>query len=118
LLKRLQLISYHSDRDLLIRQVVTANTYNFISLEELAFLCYMTLSTFKRRFASLYGTSPKKWFQEKRMEKAAKMLRNSNLNLTEIHLELGYENLSSFIQSFKQVYGTTPKQYRLNSLDV
>ena len=51
------------------------------------------------------------------MEKAARMLRNSNLDLTEIHLELGYENLSSFIQSFKQVYGTTPKQYRIDSLD-
>lgn len=117
LLKRLQLNSYHSDSDLLIRQVVTANLYNSISVEELAFLSYTTLSTFKRRFASLYGSSPKKWFQEKRMEKAAQMLRNSNLDLTEIHLELGYENLSSFIQSFKQIYGTTPKQYRIDSLD-
>lgn len=116
--KRLQLNSFHSDRDLLIRQVVTANMCNSISVEELAFLCYSTISTFKRRFANLYGSSPKKWFQVKRMEKAAQMLRSSKFDLSEIHLELGYENLSSFIHSFKQVYGITPKQYRLENLDV
>jgi AraC-like DNA-binding protein len=106
-----------SERDHLIRQVVTANMYNMVTVEELAFLCYMTLSTFKRHFANLYGTSPRKWFQEKRMQKAAEMLKNSKLDLSEIHLELGYENLSGFIQSFKQIYGTTPKQYRLSILD-
>jgi AraC-like DNA-binding protein len=109
--------NYPSERDRLIRQVVTANMYQVITVEELAFLCCMTLSTFKRHFADLYATSPRKWFQQKRMQKAAEMLRNSNTDLSEIYLELGYENLSSFIQSFKQIYGTTPKQYRLNHLD-
>ena len=109
--------SYPSERDILIRKVVAANMYQVITVEELAFLCCMTLSTFKRHFADLYGISPGKWFQQQRMQKAAEMLRNSNLDLSEIHLELGYENLSSFIQSFKQIYGTTPKQYRRNSLD-
>jgi AraC-like DNA-binding protein len=109
---------YNSDKDLLIRQAITNNIYSVITVEELAFLCNMTLSTFKRHFAKLYGTSPKKWFLEKRMQKAAQMLRKGNHNSSEIYLELGYENLSSFIQSFKQVYGTTPKQYQLKNLNV
>ncbi|MFD2284644.1 helix-turn-helix domain-containing protein [Pedobacter petrophilus] len=110
--------NYSSDKVFLIRQVITANIYNVMTVEELAFLCSMTLSTFKRNFAELYGTSPKKWFLEKRMQKAAQMLRKSDLHSSEIYLELGYENLSSFIQSFKQIYGTTPKQYQLNKLNV
>lgn len=116
-LKRLHFNSYDSDQDVLIRQVVTANIYNVITVEELAFLSHMTLSTFKRQFARIYGKSPKKWFQDKRMQKAAQILKTSNVNVSEIYLELGYQNLSSFIQSFKQVYGTTPKQYRLNGLN-
>jgi AraC-like DNA-binding protein len=104
--------------DLLIRQAVNANIYNSITVEELAFLCYMSLSTFKRRFAKIYGSSPSKWLLDKRMRKAAEMLKQSNLKATDIYLELGYENLSSFIQSFKQAHGTTPKQYQLNSLNV
>jgi AraC-like DNA-binding protein len=117
-LKRLHFNSYDSDQDVLIRQVVTANIYNVITVEELSFLSHMTLSTFKRQFARIYGKSPKKWFLDKRMQKAAQMLKTSNVNVSEIYLELGYQNLSSFIQSFKQVYGTTPKQYRLNGLNV
>jgi AraC-like DNA-binding protein len=73
----------------------------------------MSLSSFKRRFARIYGNSPNRWLLEKRMERAAKMLRQEKRKASEIYYELGYENLSSFIQSFKQVYGTTPKQYQL-----
>lgn len=116
-LKKLHLNGYDSAQDVLIRQVVTANIYNVITVEELAFLSYMTLSTFKRQFARIYGKSPRKWFQDKRMQKAAQILKTSNVNLSEIYMELGYQNLSSFIQSFKQIYGTTPKQFRLSSLN-
>jgi AraC-like DNA-binding protein len=104
--------------DSLIRQAVMANIFNAITVEELAFLCCMSLSTFKRRFAKIYGSSPNKWLLQKRMERAAQMLELGESKASDIYLELGYENLSSFIHSFKQVYGTTPKQYQLNRLDV
>ncbi|WP_420152093.1 helix-turn-helix domain-containing protein, partial [Siphonobacter sp.] len=78
-----------------------------------AFLCHTSLSTFKRRFAKIYGTSPNKWFLEKRMQKAAQLLKQGDYKVSEVYYEIGYENLSSFIQSFKQVYGVTPKQYQL-----
>ncbi len=68
------LFNYDSDRDLLIRQAVTANMFYTITAEELAFLCNMTLSTFKRHFGKIYGTSPSKWILAKRMEKAAQYL--------------------------------------------
>ena len=114
---RLHSYSYNSDKDLLVRQAVTANIYSVITVEELAFVCNMTLSTFKRHFAKLYGTSPNKWLFEQRMHKAAQMLREGSANASEIYMELGYENLSSFIKAFKQVHGTTPKQYQLSNLN-
>lgn len=67
---------------------------------------------FKRRFANLYGISPGRWLLERRMEKAAALLRQADRQVSELSDELGYENLSSFIQSFKQFYGVTPKQYQ------
>jgi AraC-like DNA-binding protein len=105
--------SWHVDDDLLVREAVTANIYNTVTVEELAFLCHMSLSTFKRRFAKIYNTSPNKWLLEKRMQKAAHLLKQGECKASEIYFELGYENLSSFIQSFKQVHGITPKQYQL-----
>jgi AraC-like DNA-binding protein len=108
-------MSYEASDDLIVRQAVTSHINSNITVEELAFLCNMSLSTFKRRFARIYGNSPNRWLLEKRMERAAKMLLQDDRKASEIYYELGYENLSSFIQSFKQVYGITPKQYQLSN---
>ena len=102
-----------TNENLIIRQAVTSHINSNITVEELAFLCNMSLSSFKRHFARLYGNSPNRWLLEKRMETAAQLLRQHNRKASEIYFELGYENLSSFIQSFKQVHGITPKQYQL-----
>jgi AraC-like DNA-binding protein len=104
-----------SDDDLIVRQAVTSHLHSNITVEELAFLCNMSLSTFKSRFARMYCNIPNRWLLVKRMERAAKMLQQDDCKASEIYYELGYENLSSFIQSFKQVYGKTPKQYQLTN---
>lgn len=111
-------MSYEADEDLIVRQAVSSHIDSNMTVEEFAFLCNMSLSSFKRRFARIYGNSPNKWLLEKRMERAAKMLRQDKRKASEIYYELGYENLSSFIQSFKQIYGITPKQYQLSNLNV
>ncbi|HXO74941.1 MAG TPA: AraC family transcriptional regulator [Puia sp.] len=97
------------DRQLLA--AVEGNLHHAITVEELAFLCNMSLSTFKRRFARVYGTSPNKWLLQKRMEQAA-LLLNRNAKPSEVYHRVGYENHSSFTQSFKQVYGVTPREYQ------
>jgi len=112
-IQQIRKMSSEANDDLLIRQAITSHINSNITVEELAFLCNMSLSSFKRKFARMYGNSPNKWLLEKRMEKAASMLRHDNRKASEIYYELGYENLSSFIQSFKQIYGKTPKQYQL-----
>lgn len=114
-IQQLRNLGYQADDDLLIRQAVTASIGNAVTVEELAFLCHMSLSTFKRRFVKIYSTSPNKWLLEKRMQKAAQLLKQGDFKASEIYFELGYENLSSFIQSFKLIHGITPKQYQLSN---
>ncbi len=114
-LQKIRGMSQEAADDIFIRQAVNANIDYPISIGELAFLCNTSLSTFKRRFAGIYGTSPSKWLLEKRMQKAAALLKQGKSTASEIYYELGYQNLSSFIQSFKQVHGITPKQYQLSN---
>ncbi|SEV92452.1 AraC-type DNA-binding protein [Chitinophaga sp. YR573] len=101
-----------NQEDLIIRKAVEANIGNYITIDELAFLCNMSLSTFKRKFSKLYSTSPNKWFLQKRMELAAALLRNSNEKPSDIYHKVGYENHSSFTHSFKQIFGLTPSEYQ------
>jgi AraC-like DNA-binding protein len=112
-LQQLRSLGQEANEEVLVRQAVTAHVDRPIAVEELAFLCHMSLSTFKRRFAQLYGTSPQRWLLARRMEKAATLLRQPGRTVSELSDELGYENPSSFSQSFKQVYGVTPKQYQV-----
>jgi AraC-like DNA-binding protein len=113
-LSHLRRLGQEAPEEVRIRQAVTAHVDSPITVEELAFLCHLSLSTFKRRFAQLYGTSPTHWLLQQRMAKAAHLLRESPRHVGELAGELGYENLSSFIESFKQFYGVTPKQYQLS----
>jgi len=95
-----------------IRNVVERNIGNAVSLDELAFLCNMSLSTFKRRFEKIYSTSPNKWFLQQRMELAKDLLRHHGEKPGEVFYKVGYQNHSSFSQSFKQVVGVTPKEFQ------
>lgn len=100
-----------------LQAVVEGNVEHPVTIEELAFLCNMSLSTFKRRFARVYGTSPNKWLLQKRMERAA-LLLNQQVKPSEVYFLVGYENHSSFTQSFKQVYGITPSEFQRGVMNV
>ena len=100
-----------TDRQL--QAAVENNLTYSVTVEELAFLCNMSLSTFKRRFARIYGTSPNKWLLQRRMQQAVLLLQQQ-AKPSEIYFQLGYENHSSFSQSFKQAYGITPREFQKN----
>lgn len=48
---------------------------------------------------------------EKRMERAALLLRNTTLSIEEISSLLGYSNHSNFFKAFKEYYKKTPREY-------
>ncbi|MEM9024275.1 MAG: AraC family transcriptional regulator, partial [Bacteroidota bacterium] len=83
-----------------------------LTLEELAFLCNMSISTFKRHFQQIYEVAPSRWFREKRLQRAEYLLRVQHQKPSEVYREVGFENLSSFTQAFKKHFGTTPKKYQ------
>lgn len=92
-------------------RIIESNQLNKLTLKELAFLCNMSVSSFKREFEKHYSGSPVKWFQNKRLEYAFYLLNQKQKSPSEIYFEVGYENLSSFIQAYKSKYGVTPKHH-------
>lgn len=51
--------------------------------------------------------------QEKRMAQAAFLLKNTDRNVADISVAVGYENVSYFHRIFAEAYGKSPKQYRM-----
>ena len=100
----------HSEQRL--THIVENNKHIKLSLQELAFLSNMSVSTFKREFYKLYQETPMKWFTESRLTHIALLLKTNNNRPSELFKEAGYDNLSNFIQAFKKKFGVTPKQYQ------
>jgi AraC-like DNA-binding protein len=90
------------------KNVVESNVNSNLKLEEIAFLCNMSLSTFKRHFTSEYNEPPGKWLQDKRLQKAKELLEGGDLKASDIYLDMGYNNLSNFSVAFKKKFGISP----------
>jgi AraC-like DNA-binding protein len=77
-------------------------------LADLAKLTGRSLAGFKRDFLKTFGTSPRKWLQEKRLTEAHYLIKEKRKKSADIYLDLGFKNLSHFYTSFKQKFGFTP----------
>ncbi len=93
-----------------LKKIVESKIDSNLKLEEIAFLCNMSLSTFKRNFINEYKISPGKWFKDKRLNKAKKILEQGKLKPSDIYLEFGYHNLSNFSIAFKNKFGINPSE--------
>lgn len=90
------------------KKIVESKVHSNLKLAEIAFLCHMSLSTFKRNFIKEYKVSPGKWLHEKRLQKAKETLALGQLKASDIYLEFGYNNLSNFSTAFKKQFGFSP----------
>lgn len=82
-----------------------------LTVADYAYLTGRTPSTFRREFKTKYGVSPRQWIIQQRLSKSLQLLQNTEWEVTQIALEVGYQNTSHFINAFKKLYGYTPGQH-------
>ena len=90
------------------------NLYSNLSVQQMAQLCAMSTSSFKRKFKETYNESPKKFVANKKLEKAKNLLKNSSERISTIAYDCGFETLSTFNRSFKFKTGISPSEFRLD----
>ena len=96
------------------KAVIEANLYNNLSLEELAVLNNLSLSSFKRAFLKHYDDSPARYIKKRKLSKAAKMLKSTSLRISDIAYDCGFVDLAHFSKSFQKSYGSSPSDFRLD----
>ncbi|XXF80723.1 AraC family transcriptional regulator [Myxococcaceae bacterium GXIMD 01537] len=82
------------------------------TVESLAEAVALSRSGFAARFASLVGEPPVEYLAGWRMTKAAQLLRESELPLSEVAAAIGYQSEASFNRAFKRWGGSAPGSYR------
>ena len=83
------------------------------SLRELGKIVGCSPYYLSRTFSKEAGMTIPQFLRQRRMEKAAELLRAGRLNVTEVALEVGYNSMSHFSQAFCQTMGCCPAMYPL-----
>lgn len=95
------------------KQIIEANIFLQVGVDDLAQKTNLSVSSFKREFTKLYNDSPANYIKNQRLEKAAKLLIVSDERVTDIAFDCGFNDLANFTKSFHDKYSITPTNYRL-----
>ncbi len=83
-----------------------------LSLPEIARAAYLSAFHFARLFKKLTGTTPHAYLASLRIERARRMLAETDLPIAEISSRVGYGSQSHFTKLFREATGLTPKAFR------
>lgn len=99
----------------LVLQFIQEHYQQGITVKELAELCHFSEYHFMRFFKRHMNMTSIEYLNQYRLEMASRQLAETNLSVTSIALESGFNNISYFNRVFKRKFGVTPMEYRAYS---
>lgn len=87
-----------------------------IEIHELSQIAALSPFYFQRLFHRIVKKPAAEYIRLRRMAKATEKLRQNNLKILDVALELGFSSHEHFTRTFKDTFGMTPKNYRKNPL--
>jgi AraC-like DNA-binding protein len=91
---------------------IDANLDKNISLAELARTVKMSVYYFATLFKRSTGHSPHRYILHRRVTRARHLLRDTQLSVLQVSLDLGFEHQNNFARAFRRVTGVTPTHFR------
>jgi AraC-like DNA-binding protein len=89
-----------------------------LSVEEIAAAAFLSEFHFARIFKQVTGMTPHSYLASIRLERARKLLLQTESSVSEIALAVGYQSQSHFTRAFKSATGVTPLAYRKSLVDL
>jgi len=81
-------------------------------VQRLAAVSDVSEAHFARSFKQAFGTPPHRYLLTRRIERATALLRETELPITEIAFETGWESLGTFGRTFRDITGESPSALR------
>lgn len=106
LVNQLLLMSSPARKD--ISAIMEANYTNPVSLNDLAYMAGRSLSSFKRDFQQIYNIAPAQWIRERRLKYAQHLLTTTDMDVSNVCYESGFESIAHFSRTFKEFFGVSP----------
>lgn len=104
-----------SGRNTIEKEMISYIQQNFmekISLKEFSEQFHLSEKYISRYFKEHFHITLSQYITHLRLEHAKQLLQDTDIPVTEIAMQSGYQNVSYFIRSFKKTYGVSPLKYR------
>jgi AraC-like DNA-binding protein len=93
-----------------LERFMISNFHFNVPIDQFAMLTGRSLAGFKRDFQKAFGSPPRQWLLDKRLNAAKHLIEIKHQKPSAIYLDLGFESLSHFSYSFKKKFGKAPSK--------
>jgi AraC-like DNA-binding protein len=84
-----------------------------LDVRVVAAVAHVSPAHFSRTFRAVFGETPHRYLQRRRVERSMFLLRETDRSVTDICFDVGFSSLGTFSRTFHEIVGETPSHYRL-----
>jgi len=82
-----------------------------LSVKSISKMLGISSTNLYRKVKALTGQTANEFIRNIRLKRAAQLLKNEQLNVSEIMYMVGFTHHSYFTRCFKEMFGVSPKDY-------
>ena len=86
-----------------------------LDVRSVAAVAHVSEAHFIRTFRAVFGETPHRYLQCRRVERSMFLLRETDRSVTDICMDVGFTSLGTFSRMFREIVGETPSAYRLGN---
>lgn len=83
-----------------------------LDVRSVAAVAHVSPAHFIRSFRGVFGETPHRYLQRRRVERSMFLLRETDHSVTRICFDVGFTSLGTFSRTFRHIVGETPSAYR------
>lgn len=83
-----------------------------LDVPSIAAVAFLSAAHFSRSFRAVFGETPHRYLQRRRVERSMFLLRETDRSVTDICYDVGFGSLGTFSRTFRDIVGETPSAYR------
>ena len=83
-----------------------------LDVPAIAAVAHISPAHFSRSFRAVFGETPHRYLQRRRVERSMFLLRETDRSVTDVCLDVGFTSLGTFSRTFREIVGESPSSYR------
>ena len=89
-----------------------------LDVRAVAAVAYISPAHFIRTFRAVFGETPHRYLQRRRVERSMFLLRETDRSVTDVCFDVGFTSLGTFSRTFTEIVGEPPTTYRWRAADL